>query len=148
MRRFQRVKNLESGTYMFVRIKWCIFLRGQGFARSSYSSRLSYGTSNVEFHGRIAFLRSAVFEDRLQRPSPCLMRPVRGRERVWGLSDTNEMCATFCICGGTLKHLFSTFRRSMECLEKKQKHGNGFSSFIGIIFNFSSGQFHFKAYAS
>ena len=42
---------------------------------------LSMGFSNLGFLGQIS---SGVFEGRLQRPSPCLIRSVPGRERVRG----------------------------------------------------------------
>ena len=49
---------------------------------------------------------SAVFGGRLQRPLPRLIRSAPRRERGWGLSETSEKCANFCMLNGTLQLLF------------------------------------------
>ena len=50
---------------------------------------------------------SAVFEGRLHRSSPCLIRSAAGREQVWGVSETSEKWAKNCNLNGTLELLFS-----------------------------------------
>ena len=68
---------------------------------------LSTGFSKLNFS--VESLRSsAVFEGRLQPPSPWLIRSAPRRERGWGLSETSEKCSIFCLLNGTLQLLLGS----------------------------------------
>ena len=99
-----------------------------GIGHEFFSSRPQYGILEPRISRSNRFVRApssrgAVFEGRLQRPSPGLIRSAPRRERVWGLSETSENLLNNCI----LKlHSPAFFWILMSAELEQTKHGKLF----------------------
>ena len=79
-------------TYIMVRV-----FERTGIWPGVISSRPQYGILGTGISRSNRFVRAPYSRGRLQRPTLWLIRSAPWREREWGLSETSEKCAIFCV---------------------------------------------------
>ena len=89
----------HTNIYIYKMMYLVYFLEDRDWQGVFFRLGLSMGFSTSNFSFK-SLRSSAVFEERLQRPSPCLIRSAPGRERVWRLRKAIENWLKKCILGG------------------------------------------------